>query len=71
MIWYYFIASAVVLLQVLFLIQVYNNYRYALNKYKRKRSWYRPRTALIVPCKGLDSAFEQNITSLFNQDYEN
>lgn len=71
MIWYYFIASAIVLLQVLFLIQVYNNYRYALNKYKRKRSWYRPQTALIVPCKGLDSAFEQNITSLFNQDYEN
>ncbi len=71
MIWYYFIASAIVLLQALFLIQVYNNYRYALNKYKRKRSWYRPRTALIVPCKGLDSAFEQNITSLFNQDYEN
>lgn len=71
MIWYYFIASAIVLLQVLFLIQVYNNYRYALNKYKRERSWYRPRTALIVPCKGLDSAFNENITSLFNQDYEN
>ena len=71
MIWYYFIASAIVLLQVLFLIQVYNNYRYALSKYERKRSWYRPRTALIVPCKGLDSAFQQNITSLFNQDYEN
>jgi ceramide glucosyltransferase len=69
--WYYYIASAIVLLQVLFLIQVYNNYRYALNKYKRKRSWYRPRTALIVPCKGLDSAFYENITSLFNQDYEN
>ncbi|MHC4149007.1 MAG: glycosyltransferase [Planctomycetota bacterium] len=71
MIWYYFIASAIVLLQALFLIQVYNNYRYALNKYERTRSWYRPRTALIVPCKGLDSAFQQNITSLFNQDYEN
>jgi cellulose synthase/poly-beta-1,6-N-acetylglucosamine synthase-like glycosyltransferase len=26
---------------------------------------------LIVPCKGLDSAFEQNITSFFEQDYEN
>jgi cellulose synthase/poly-beta-1,6-N-acetylglucosamine synthase-like glycosyltransferase len=24
-----------------------------------------------VPCKGLDSAFQQNITSFFNQDYEN
>jgi cellulose synthase/poly-beta-1,6-N-acetylglucosamine synthase-like glycosyltransferase len=26
---------------------------------------------LIVPCKGLDSTFQQNITSFFNQDYEN
>jgi len=26
---------------------------------------------LIVPCKGLDPAFQKNITSFFNQDYEN
>jgi len=32
---------------------------------------YRPRTVLIIPCKGLDSNFQQNITSFFNQDYEN
>ncbi|MFA5252893.1 MAG: glycosyltransferase [Phycisphaerae bacterium] len=42
-----------------------------MNKYKKKRLSYRPRTALIVPCKGLDSAFRQNIASFFNQDYEN
>ncbi|MDD5064518.1 MAG: glycosyltransferase [Phycisphaerae bacterium] len=42
-----------------------------MNKYKKKRLSYRPRTVLIVPCKGLDSAFRQNITSFFNQDYEN
>ncbi len=47
------------------------NYRYAMDKYKKKRLSYRPRTALIVPCKGLDSAFRENITSFFNQDYEN
>ncbi len=29
------------------------------------------RVALIVPCKGLDPAFQKNITSFFNQDYEN
>ncbi|MCJ7776912.1 MAG: glycosyltransferase family 2 protein, partial [Sedimentisphaerales bacterium] len=57
--------------QLLFLIQTCVNYRYALTKYKKKRLLYRPRTALIVPCKGLDSAFKQNITSFFNQDYEN
>ena len=69
--WYYYIALAAILSQLLFLVQVYNNYRYALAKYKKKRSSYRPRTALIVPCKGIDSAFQKNITSFFNQDYEN
>jgi cellulose synthase/poly-beta-1,6-N-acetylglucosamine synthase-like glycosyltransferase len=69
--WYYYIALAAILPQILFLIQAYNNSRYALSKYKKKRSWYRPRTALIVPCKGLDSTFEKNIASFFNQDYEN
>ncbi len=71
MTWYYYIALALILSQLLFLVQVYNNYRYALKKYKRNRWWYRPRTALIVPCKGLDSAFQKNVTSFFNQDYEN
>ena len=68
--WYYYIALALILSQLLFLVQVYKNYRYVLNKYKRKRS-YRPRTALFVPCKGLDSDFQKNISSFFNQDYEN
>jgi len=68
--WYYYIALAAIISQSLFLIQTHNNYRYALGKYKRERSWYRPRTVLIVPCKGLDSAFHENITSFFNQDYE-
>ena len=68
--WYYYIALALILSQLLFLVQVYKNYRYVLNKYKRKRS-YRPRTVLFVPCKGLDSDFQKNISSFFNQDYEN
>ena len=69
--WYYYIALAAILSQLVFFIQMRRNYRYALAKYKKKRSLYRPRTALIVPCKDLDSAFEKNITSFFNQDYEN
>ena len=69
--WYYYIALAAIASQLIFLLQTYNNYRYALNKYKRKRTWYRPRTVLIVPCKGLDSAFQKNIASFFDQDYEN
>jgi len=69
--WYYYIALAAILSQLVFFIQMRRNYRYALAKYKKKRSLYRPRTALTVPCKDLDSAFEKNITSFFNQDYEN
>lgn len=69
--WYYYIALAAIASQLLFLFQTYNNYRYAVKKYKRERAWYRPRTVLIVPCRGLDSEFEQNITSFFEQDYEN
>ncbi|MHC4462689.1 MAG: glycosyltransferase [Planctomycetota bacterium] len=69
--WYYYIALAAILSQLVFFIQMYRNYRYALAKYKKKRSSYRPRTALFMPCKDLDSAFEKNITSFFHQDYEN
>jgi ceramide glucosyltransferase len=68
---YYYIALAAIASQLLLLFQTFNNYRYALNKYKRERSWYRPKTVLIVPCKGLEHAFEKNITSFFELDYEN
>jgi cellulose synthase/poly-beta-1,6-N-acetylglucosamine synthase-like glycosyltransferase len=69
--WYYYIALAAIISQLLFLFQTFNNYRYAVRKYSKERSWYRPRTVLIVPCKGLDSAFHKNVTSFFEQDYEN
>ncbi|MBN2456001.1 MAG: glycosyltransferase family 2 protein [Sedimentisphaerales bacterium] len=68
---YYYVALAVITSQVLFLLQSYNNYRYTLQKYKKKRLRYRPRTVLIVPCKGLEANFQKNIRSFFTQDYEN
>ncbi len=69
--WYYYIALAAIISQLLFLLQTYNNYRYALAKYQKKRLWHELRAVLIVPCKGLDPDFQSNITSFFNQDYEN
>ena len=69
--WYYYIALAAIISQFLFFIQAYNNYRYALMKYKRKRLWHGQRVVLIVPCKGLEPDFQNNISSLFNQDYDN
>jgi ceramide glucosyltransferase len=69
--WYYYIALAAILSQLVFLFQTYNNYRYALAKYKKTRRWHKVRAVLIVPCKGLDPNFQKNIASFFNQDYEN
>ena len=69
--WYFYVALAAIISQLVFSLQIYNNYRYALNKYKRKRWWYRPRTVLIIPCKGLDANFHKNIASFFDQDYNN
>ena len=43
-----------------------------MNRYEReKRTWHELRTLLIVPCKGLEPDFQKNISSFFNQDYEN
>lgn len=65
-----YILIAVIAAQVLFTIQVINNYRYAIQKSERQRTAYRPECVLIVPCKGLDEAFDTNIASFFRQDYQ-
>jgi len=50
---------------------VYHNYRFNLNKYQRQRPSKGPKTALCIPCKGIDCDFERNITSFFQQEYNN
>ncbi|MFC1737959.1 glycosyltransferase [Planctomycetota bacterium] len=69
--WFCYIALLAIIIQLTTVLLVYRNYRFNLNKYQRERSGYRPTTALCVPCKGLDSDFQKNITSFFNQEYEN
>jgi len=68
---YHYIALAAIISQLLFLLQTYKNYRFAMNRYERNRTWQDLRTLLIVPCKGLEPDFQKNISSFFNQDYEN
>ncbi len=68
---YYWLGSAIILMQFLCVLLVLRNSRFSLSKYKKVRSWYRPRTVLIVPCKGIDLDFEKNIGSLFEQDFNN
>jgi cellulose synthase/poly-beta-1,6-N-acetylglucosamine synthase-like glycosyltransferase len=65
---YIWVAVLAVIAQIVFTLFVYSNYRYTLNKYNRKRQ-YRPKAVLIVPCKGIDYSFDENIRSFYKQDY--
>jgi ceramide glucosyltransferase len=67
--WYHVLAIILIFSQVLFLLRMLNNYNYVLSKYTKERL-FRPRTALIVPCRGLDTNFHENIESFFKQDYK-
>ena len=68
---YNIVVIAAIILQLFFLLQTFQNYRYVIKKFKRDRSCYRPRTLLTVPCKGIDNAFEKNIASFFDLDFDN
>lgn len=69
MVFWRWIAWLAIISQVIFFVQMIRNYRYVLSKYKRRRGYY-PKAVLVVPCKGIDSTFEKNISSFFNQDYQ-
>jgi ceramide glucosyltransferase len=68
---YCYLVWVIILSQVVFLYQVAVNYRFAIRKAGRKRQRRPPRAVLIVPCKGLDAAFENNVTSFYHQDHNN
>ena len=72
----FLVMFGILLAQWLTLFNACRNYVYALSKFRlaqsnRSTPSYRPHTALIVPCKGLDSDFDQNILSLYSLDYDN
>ncbi len=62
-------AAILIFMELLFTLQVINNYRYAVRKAARVRETYRPRCLLVVPCKGTEETFDRNIRSFFEQDY--
>ena len=66
---YDYLVLAIILSQALFVYQIVANYRFAIQKAARDRGRYCPRTVLIVPCKGLDAAFESDVASFYRQDY--
>ena len=67
--WYDIIAVVLLVIQIPFLFRMLGHYRYVLKKHKRKRT-YKPNAVMIVPCRGLDTHFHENITSCFRQDYD-
>jgi cellulose synthase/poly-beta-1,6-N-acetylglucosamine synthase-like glycosyltransferase len=68
--WYFWIVIILLLGQVAFTTQIATNVWYAYRKSGKKRDWYSPDAVVIVPCRGLDATFEQNILSFFKQDYK-
>lgn len=52
---------------LLFAVQFYSYINVYFNQQKTTR--FSPKAALIIPCKGLDPGFKENIEALFNQDY--
>ncbi len=45
-------------------------YNYVDREMKRPLRDYRPRATVILPCKGLDPGFDENVAKLLKQDYQ-
>lgn len=43
--------------------------RYALRYHRPRANRYQPKAVVVVPCKGLEHDFEENIRALFAQEY--
>lgn len=69
MTFYYAVTIVVLGIQAVVMLEAWRHLIYTRRKYRPQLSSYRPRVALISPCKGIDTTFEQNINSLFDQDY--
>lgn len=55
--------------QIYFTIYLLLSQRRLIHDAYRPRSHYNPNVLLTVPCKGLDTKFEENIKSFYNIDY--
>lgn len=67
--WLEILIAIAIVVEIVFTLQVYSNFHYAMKKYRRQRS-FQPPCVLIVPCKGLVEAFEANIRSFYEQEYK-
>jgi ceramide glucosyltransferase len=70
MVFLYILATMAILAQIVFLYHVVSNYQYVLKKFNKNHTSHRCKTALIIPCKGIDTEFDKNIRSFYELDYE-
>lgn len=63
------IANLLILSQIVFLVQAFRNFYYALKRSRRANNSHQPSVLLTIPCKGIDNAFDKNIASFFTLDY--
>ena len=69
MIFYFIFTAIIIVIQVLLLLEGLRHAIYTRRTYRPKPGRYHPVVAVICPCKGLDTTFDRNINSLFDQDY--
>lgn len=67
--WYYYIAWLLIIIDLFFLWFFYKNFNYTFSASWPHRKFYKPRTLLTIPCKGIDNSFDKNIASFILQNY--
>jgi cellulose synthase/poly-beta-1,6-N-acetylglucosamine synthase-like glycosyltransferase len=63
------LASLLFIQSVLALIATMRFARYALRGRSARQTRYQPRAVVIVPCRGLEHGFEENLHAILTQDY--
>jgi len=69
MTFYYIFTAVIIVIQILLLTEGLRHAVYTRRKYRPKPGRYHPAVAVICPCKGLDTTFDRNMNSLFDQNY--
>lgn len=64
-----YIAILILIAEMIVTIQIFCNLHYAGKEADNKHCVFHPRCVLIVPCKGLDETFDENIESFYLQEY--
>ncbi|MBO0724468.1 MAG: glycosyltransferase [Blastocatellia bacterium] len=66
---FYILASLLFIQSFLALIATMRFTRYALRRRSARQARYQPKAVVIVPCRGLEHGFEENIHAILTQDY--